>query len=368
MRFRCERDTLLESLTTTSRAASTRGGLPQSFSGIRVETKGDSVHMACSDMEVTIQTTLAVQGSSDGIGVVPGRLSVDIVRAFGEGTVAVEINDDEATFSCGRSQFNVKLLPVEDFPNLPHHSGEGVTVPARELGEALLQVVRAASNDESKPLLTGVLMAAEKNGLRVVATDSYRLAIRDLPGANVLKEGTTVLVPARALGELQRVLSSATDGQSVNMVLGTSEVAFEIGSVVLTARLLSGKFPNYEQLIPPSYPNQLVVSKAVLLDAVKRMKLLIKDNTTPVRMSQREDEVVLSVIMPEIGQAREDIDAKYSGSESAVAFNPNYLSEGVEAVSSDEVILETIDSTKPATIRPITGDDFRYLLMPVRVS
>jgi len=265
-----------------------------------------------------------------------------------------------------------------------------VTLPAAGLADALRQVVRAASSEDSRPILTGVLMAAEAGGLRLVATDSYRLAVRDLPGAGVLREGQKVLVPSRALGELQRLIGSggaagsstspppagdeAEDGKgdvpqgAVTLRLGDHDATFELGRVRLTTRLIEGEFPNYRQLIPSDYPNNLVVGREDLLDAVRRVKLLARDATTPVRIALRSDGIELTVITQDWGQATEEVDAKYEGAEMTVAFNPNYLIDGVEAVTSDEVRLETLDALKPATIKPTEGSGYLYLLMPVRVS
>jgi DNA polymerase-3 subunit beta len=244
--------------------------------------------------------------------------------------------------------------------------------------------VRAASSEDTRPILTGVLMAAEGSGLRLVATDSYRLAVRDLPGAGVLPEGQKVLVPSRALSELQRLLgsSSATTAPTttehsegngaaspaVTLRLGDHDATFELGHVRLTTRLIEGEFPNYRQLIPSDYPNRLVVAREALLDAVRRVKLLVRDPTTPVRIALRPDGIELTVITQDWGQATEDVDAKYEGAEMTVAFNPNYLIDGVEAVTGDEIQLETLDALKPATIRPTEGSEYLYLLMPVRVS
>jgi len=265
-------------------------------------------------------------------------------------------------------------------------SGDAVQLPATGLAEALRQVVRAASSEDSRPILTGVLMAAEAGGLRLVATDSYRLAVRDLPGVGVLREDQRVLVPSRALAELQRLLSGAakaasppagTDGANgteapaapaVVLRLGEHDATFELGSVRLTTRLIEGDFPNYRQLIPRDYPNSLIVGRDALLDAVRRVKLMVRDPNTPVRIAMRSDGIELTVITQDWGQATEEVDAKYEGAEMVVAFNPNYLIEGVEAVTSDEVQLETLDALKPATLKPTEGSDYLYLLMPVRVS
>ncbi|HZN13656.1 MAG TPA: DNA polymerase III subunit beta [Acidimicrobiales bacterium] len=367
MKFRCERDTLAETLAIAGRAVSARGGALPILAGVRLEVAGETLRVAGTDLDLTIQATTTVAGTEDGVCVVPARLVVDIVRALEPGAVVIEADGDEARIASGRSQFAVRSLPADDFPRLPSaQDGGAVTLPAADLSEALRQVVRAASADDARPVLTGVLVAAEEGGLRLVATDSYRLAVRDLPGAHVLREGQKVLVPSRALAELQRLLSGA---EEVTLRLGEHDVTFEVGTTRLTTRLIEGEFPNYRQLIPASYPNRLIISKDALLDAVKRVKLLVRDQTTPVRLAMRADGVELTVTNPEEGKATEDVDAKYEGTEMTVAFNPAYLSDGVEAITGDEVLLETLDALKPATLRATEASgEYLYLLMPVRVS
>jgi DNA polymerase-3 subunit beta len=176
-------------------------------------------------------------------------------------------------------------------------------------------------------------------------------------------------VPARALGELARVVGGAT---TVTLRLGADQATFEVGNTRLTTRLIEGEFPNYRQLIPSAYPNRLTVAKEPMIDAVRRVKLLARE-ATPVRLALRADGVQLTAITQDVGQAREDVDAKYEGSEMTVAFNPDFLLEGIEATPGDEVVLETLDALKPATLKPTAlnpdgGTDFLYLLMPVRVS
>jgi len=364
VKFRSERDVLVEALATCSRAAATRSGALPALSGIRLETAGDTLRLAASDLDLTVQVGMGVGGAADGVCVVPARLTTDIVRALDSGAVVFSAEENEAQISSGRSQFNVRLLPAEEFLRLPEPAAEAVTLEAAEFVEALQQVVRAASHDDARPILTGVLMAAEAGGLRLVATDSYRLAMRDLPGASLLAEGQHVLVPGRALGELARVLAGAKE---VTLRLAADEAGFEVGSTRLTTRLIDGQFPNYQQLIPSGYPNRLVVSKDALLDAVRRVKLLARE-ATPIRVALRADGVELTAITQDVGQAREELDAKYEGAEMTVAFNPEFLIDGAEAIPGDEVVLETLDALKPATLRPTEGSGFLYLLMPVRVS
>ena len=365
MKLRCERDVLVEALSTAGRATAGRSGALPVLSGVRLETRADTLTATGTDLDLTIATHATVTGLDDGVVVAPGRLVTDIVRALDPGAVTLEAEDDDLRIASGRSQFSVRTPPAGDFPHLPVPSGDSVTLPVEGLAEALRQVVRAASSEDTRPILTGVLMAAEEGGLRLVSTDSYRLAVRDLAGVGVLGADQKVLVPSRALNELGRLLAGAGE---VSLRLGSHDATFSTGPVSLTTRLIEGEFPNYRQLIPPSYPNRLTVGREALLEAARRVKLLARDPVTPVRIALAAEGIQLQVITPDWGQASEDVDAKYEGAEMTVAFNPQYLIDGLEAVSGDEVVLSTLDTLKPATLRAVEGDNYLYLLMPVRVS
>jgi len=373
VKFRCERDTLVDALTTAGRAVSGRSTASAALGGLRIEIRGNQLTVIGTDLDLTARVGVEAIGLDDGVCVAPARLAADIVRALEPGAVTFDGGEDEVEISAARSRFVVRTYPVEDFPVLPEPRPDQVELPAGALAEALRQVVRAASNDDARPLLTGVLVSAEGDGVRMVATDSYRLALRDVAGTSPLPEGTDqILIPARALTEVQRLLPGAgkDDGAvlAVGFSVGDLDATFSVGGVSLTTRLLDGRFPDYRQLIPPSYPNKLQVGKEALLDALRRVRLLVRDNTTPVRLSMRSGGVELTVVSQEVGHASEDIDADYDGEELTIAFNPTYLIEGVEAALGDDVIVETLDATKPATVSAPDHDDYRYLLMPVRVS
>jgi DNA polymerase III subunit beta len=363
VKFRCERDVLAEVLSTAGRAATGRAGALPVLSCVRLSLAGDQLRVTGTDLELTIDVELTVAGDGDGITVVPARLTADIVRSLSSGAITIEADGDDVHISAHRSQFHVRPQAIDDFPRHPEFASEAVTLPVESFGVALRQVARAASSDESRPLLTGVLMAAEDDGLRLVATDSYRLAVRDLPGTTVLDAGRRVLVPSRALNELARLVTSA---DQITLLLGEREVTFAVGSAQLSTRLIEGEFPNYRQLIPQHYPNRLTVDREALLDAIGRVKLLARDST-PIRLSMSVDGLELTATTQDIGQASESLDAKYEGAEMVVAFNPDYLSAGVDAVTSEEIVLETTDALKPAVLRAADTNDFVYLLMPVRV-
>lgn len=363
MKFRCERDVLVDALATAQRATSSRANLPV-LSGLRLALVGNQLRLTGSDLDLTITTEILVSGGTDGVAVLPAKIVVDIVRSLEGGAIDVEADGDEAHISGGRSNFRLHTIPADEFPNLVDPEGEQVVLQAADLSEGLKQVVRAASTDESRPILTGVLLAAEDRGLRMVSTDSYRLAVRDLPGTTALREGQTVLVPSRALNELARALHDDTD---VRLVLGERDASFQVGDLHLTTRLIEGEFPNYRGLIPTTQPNRLTVDRQALLDAVRRVRLMARENS-PVRLTMTTDLLELRAVTLDVGEASEQIDASYQGDELTVAFNPEYLVDGLEVTPGDQVSLETVDSLKPALMRPIGSEDFLYLLMPVRVS
>ncbi|MEY2436628.1 MAG: polymerase subunit beta [Acidimicrobiaceae bacterium] len=334
------------------------------LSGIRAELKGGALQLTGSDSDLTIHVSVTVNGEEDGVTVLPGRLAGEIVRALPPGAVVVVVDDEEAHITSGRSEFAIRVLPAEEYPRLSDVAGDPLTLSAGELADALRQVVPAASSDDARPILTGVLLAAEAGGLRLVATDSYRLSVRDLPGTSVLAEGQHVLVPSRALEELGRMLPGV---ETVELRLGERDASFSVGETRLTTRLIEGEFPNYRGLIPASYPNQLTVGRDALLEAIRRVKLMARE-ATPVRLVMKTDGLELVAITQDVGQAHEEIDAKYEGAELTVAFNPEYLQKGVEVAPGDEIVISTLDALKPAVLRSTENEDFLYLLMPVRVS
>jgi len=363
VKFRCEREALAEALATAGRAATGRTGALPVLSGLRLELLGNQLSVTGTDLDLTIQLSIEVGGDGDGGVVLPARLAADIVRSLGSGKVDVVAEGDDVTISNGRSNFTVRPLSFDDYPKLASPVNSSVTLPAAQFGDALRQVVRAASTDEARPILTGVMMTAEGDGLRMVATDSYRLAVRDLVGQQVLAADQKVLVPGRALNELQRLVGG---GEEVTMRLGDRDATFEVGTTRLTTRLIEGEFPNYRQLIPPSHPNTLTVEREPLLEAIRRVKILAKD-ATPVRLQMGGDTLRLTAITQDVGNASEELDATYVGTELTVAFNPDYFAAGVEACIGDSITLSTLDALKPAVVRGVGIDDYLYLLMPVRV-
>ena len=363
MKFRCEREILADALATAGRAATSRSGTLPVLSGVRLDVSDGDLTVTGTDLELTIRLSVPVHSDQDGSAVVPARLVADIVKALPAGAVEVSIADEEMSISAGRSQFSVRPLSLSDYPAQVEPDAEPVTLTTDEVGNALRQVVRAASTDDARAVLTGVLITSEEDGLKMVATDSYRLAVRNLPKSAILAPGQKVLVPGRALAELQRILSGDDE---LTVRLGAREAVFEAGGTRLTTRLIEGEYPNYRNLLPSSYPNVLTVGRDALLEALRRVKILAQDST-PVRLTLGGDTLQLTAITQDVGNAAEEIDASYDGAEMTVAFNPEYLAAGIDAIDGDEVTLATMDPMKPAVLRGVGHDEYLYLLMPVRV-
>ena len=374
MKFRTERDNLLDALVIAGRASAARMGMGVGTQSVRLAVHGDEFEVTGSDPDLVIEVAQNVSGEQDGSALVPSRLVTDIIRAFDAGTVTLDGNEQEVRITSGRAEFVVRVVTGAEITRLAPVEAKGITLPAVPFGEGLRQVVPAALSDDSRaPQLTGVLMVAVDNGLRLVATDSYRLAFRDLQGMSALEPGSEVLVPARALAEIQRLIGGENEHERDETLIfhhTDLDAVFEVHGTRLTTRLLKGPFPDYQRLLPPSYPNTFHVAREELGAALRRVRLMVrdaKDVATPVRISFENDGANLTVLTAESGRAAERVDGQFTGEELVVAFNPNYLLDGIEAIRAETVILEVIDSSKPATVRGEGEDDYRYLLMPVRV-
>jgi DNA polymerase-3 subunit beta len=367
VKLHCERDVILEALASAGRAVSRQSAMPPV---LRIHLEGDSLVVSGTDQELTISAIATVNGTSGGTVVAPAQLVTEVVRAFDPGAVTMELSDDEHELhvSSGRSSFVLRTYDVEEFPRLPAPVGEEVRVESSGFAEALRQVTRAASKQEERGILTGVLMEARGDGLRLVATDSYRLAMRDLPGVGVLASGERVVVPSRSLAELARLLSRYP-GDLV-LRLSAQAATFVVGPVTLSTRLILGQFPDYEKLIPQNLPGTLVVGREALIDALRRVRVLVpsdrRDNT-PVRIPLQAERLEVSVTTADLGSAVEEVDAKYDGPEMLIAFNPDLLADGLDAVGSEEVHLAVENPHRPAVLSGSEADHYTYLLMPMRV-
>ena len=362
MKFRCDRDALSEALQTVQRAVSARPGIP-ALTGVLLEAAAEgTLTLTTTDLEVSARLSTEVQVTEEGTVLVPARLLADTVKSLSDAPVEVEADQSQARIRCAAYEGSLRLLPVEDFPALQPPSGTRIVAEAPRFAEAVGQVARAASRDEARPVLTGVLLEVSREGVTLVATDSYRLAVRDLV-ATAAGEAKAI-VPERALSEAGRAAQAIEKGE-VETFVDESQVSFQTGALTLTSRLIEGEFPNYRQLLPEKYESRLTVSRQQLIDAVRRVGLLARENS-PVRLEFNALGVKLSSSSPDVGQAVEAVEARYEGEDVTAAFNPGYLADGLAAATGESVRLEVRDGLKPGVVRG-ESDEFTYLVMPVRL-
>jgi DNA polymerase-3 subunit beta len=311
---------------------------------------------------MTVRTTTEVEVLEEGAVVIPARLASDAIRKMPAGAVTLTSSDGEVEIMGAGPRFSLRELPVDEFPHLAEVDFDGaVSADGDELVAAIAQATVGASTDSARPILTGVLFETDEEGVRLVATDSYRLAVRKLPGVALQDSG---LVPARGLRELGRTVGAT----KMEFSMKQREAVFGSDRGSLTLRLIEGTFPNYRQLLPESYPNRVVVTKEGLLDALGRASLVAEDHI-PVRLRLMAGGVEVTVTRQDVGGETEHIPGDYEGEseEVMIAFNPRYLTEGVSAIEADEVQIEVTDGLKPSVIRGVDDERFTYLLMPVRI-
>lgn len=360
MRIRAERDDLADVFARANRAVGTRTALPV-LQGLLCEVSGNTLRVTGTDLDVTVKTSAEVDVIEEGRAVIPGRLLAEAVRKMPPGDVTIGVTETEIEIQGNGPRFNLRPLNADDFPTQEDLITDGVEIDGEKLAEAIGQVTIAASGDGARPILTGVLFEGTETGLRMVATDSYRLAKREVPGLGVEGSG---LVPARGLRELPRTIGSA----KVTAQMREREAVFSSDKGVLRLRLIDGNFPKYQSLLPESYPNQMVIDKYELLDALGRVTLVAEDHI-PVRLKLLEGGVEVTVTRQDVGGESEHIAGEFSGSDEdvTIAFNPRYLQDGVGAIPGDKIRIRVIDAFKPSVVDSGSDEEYLYLLMPVRV-
>jgi DNA polymerase III subunit beta len=366
MKINATRQALLDALLVVSRAVSARAAL-QALSGILI-TADDTARLRATDMELGLDVGLDAEIEGSGAVVLPGRLLVEVVRSLPDGPVTLALREAErdVEITAGSSRFHLRTLPADDFPRFPEPEGDPIELPAAALQETINRVARAASRDEARPVLTGVLVTTEGDQLTMVATDSYRLAVKRTKLEAPVDNGLEANVPARALRELARLIDAVGD-EALRVWLTRNQALFRVGTVSLSSRLIDGQFPNHRQLLPESFEHEVKLPRSELLEVTRRVSQLAQRNAA-LRLSFSEGELVVSAETPDLGDAREGLPAPYTGELLEIGFNPEFVRDGLESIDADEVVLKLISPLRPGLLEPAGSDDFSYLVMPIRLN
>jgi DNA polymerase-3 subunit beta len=357
----CSRDELTRALGIVSRGVSTRTTV-QILAGILLQASGEKLDLAATDMELSLRTSLEAQIEAEGSVVVPGRLLLELARLLPGEEVSIEHKLEEAAVEVrsGSATYRLHTYNAEDFPRLPDAAAADRHEVDREmLLETVARVSRSASRDESRPVLTGVLMRFEPGKLVMAATDSYRLSVKETATEGSVPE-LEAIVPARALGELVRI---AQAGEGIELGVHENQVVFSTGDALLTTRRIDGQFPNYRQLVPEAFDHELTLPRDELLDVVRRVAVMAQRNS-PLRLRFAEGELMVSAQTQDVGEARESLPVSFAGEPLEIGFNAEFLRDGVESVSGEQLRLKLISPLRPAVLQG-DDDDFLYLIMPI---
>ena len=364
LKLTCARDELVAKVAIVSRAVSSRTAV-QILAGILLRAEGGELQLAATDMELSLRTSLGASIDEEGSAVVPGRLLLDLARLLPADDVQIthRPQDGSVEIVCGTASYRLHTYAAEDFPRLPDvETASTFSVDSDVLLHTVAQVSRAASRDESRPVLTGILARFEPDRLVMAATDGYRLSVKE-----TALEGNTqeleAIIPARALAELGRV---AADTGELELGVHENQVVFRTADIVLTTRRIDGQFPNYKQLLPEAFEHIVTLPRSELLDVVRRVSVMAQRNT-PLRLRFAEGELRVSAQTQDVGEASESLPAAWEGDAMEIGFNAEFLREGLESVESDDLRLKLISPLRPGLLQG-EGAEFSYLIMPIRLA
>lgn len=377
MRAVCNTETFSKKLALVSRGVSARSTI-QLLGGILVEVRDGVVRLSGTDMELSIQTSSPAEVEEDGRVVIPARIFNDIVRSLPKGQLSLTHDKSEGTvvLAAGSNEYKIRAYAAEDYPKLPVFDSEGAfTMSGEILVDTVEKVSRSYSRDETRPVLTGILISFEDSRVRMVTTDSYRLSIKETELATTFDGNREAIIPARAMQEVGRIFSGA-DEEQIEVSLSENQALFKIGDVLLGTRLIDGNFPEYKRLLPTTFEREISVPREDLIGTLRRVSLFAQRQTPPVPVSLAFSEGSVEVIVrsQEIGEAHEKLPAS-SEDDFSISFNPGYLLDGVSAVDSKNVLFKLNEALKPGLIVPGPNDgngggeeepDFLYLIMPMR--
>ena len=366
MKFSINQSELQNALSVVLKGIATRSTLPI-LSGIYLDAHDDTLTLQATDLELSIQYSVSALIEETGKAVVPGKLFSDIVKNLPDAAVHVEAEDDSAVITCDTASFSIKTLDAEDFPGFPHVDvQQEIAIPFAQFASMVKRVARTVSKDESRAILTGVLITLEDSMLKMVATDSYRLAITETQLEDSAAEEFQAVISGSFL---QEIASLPRSDEDLKLALAENQIVVTYHDTVFINRRLEGNFPNYRQLLPDSYVTRVSMDVGHLIAGVKRTSLL-GQTSSPVRrdINIASQTAQLSAVAQDVGSAQETLSCEGEGEDVEIAFNYAYVLDGLSSVNTDNVYLEVQSSLKPGIFKSAEGENFLYLVMPVRIS
>lgn len=365
MQFSINKGELLNALNVVSKGVSAHTTLPV-LAGVKISAYDANLTLETTDLQRSIRYTVAALVEEEGTTVIPQRLLQDIVKNLPDAAVTIYVGEGDATLSCESSSFTIKTLEVADFPEFPSVDVDNrVSVPFSSFSAMAKRVAKTVSRDQTRPVLTGVLMTTTPQGMRLVSTDSYRLAVGDIDfeGSD---EGFEAIVSGAFL---QEVASLPASGETIEICLSESQIVFNYQNTVLINRRIEGRFPNYKQLIPDTYATRACFATQDLVTSVRRVGL-ISGSSADIRFDINADanNARITASSQDVGSAEETVACMVEGENQLIALNHQYVLDGLSSITTDQVYLEVQSSRRPGIFKAATGEKFLYLLMPVRIA
>lgn len=364
MKITCPKERLQEAISEVQGAVSPKTTLPI-LSNVLLEADEQSLTLTTTDLDIGIQYTIPVEVAEPGSTTLPARRLFGIVKELPVGNINLNVDSTHvAVITCGNACFKIVGLSREEFPKLPEFpEAKALKLPQVLLKEMINKTSYAISHDESRYVLNGLYLLLKSNKATMVATDGRRLAFVekriDLPKGMEIE----TIIPSKTVSELEKLLE---DDGSVEIILAKNQIAFKIPNCMLVSRLIEGRFPNYKQVIPEGLEQKIALPREELLSAVRRSALVTSDRSNSIRLNFVPKQLIITANTPDVGESRESLDIPYKGKEVDIAFNPNFMMDGLRSIDSEEIFLEVTDGANPGIIR--TGPEFLYVIMPMRLT
>jgi len=367
MKLSCTQEKLNKGLNIVSRIVSPRGTLPV-LNNILLQTDKGRLRISATDLEIGINTWIGAKVENDGAITIPSRLITDFVSTNNDEAINMELKETTLNLKSDKYKANIKGIESSEFPLIPEVKKDSLAeIKSNDLKEAVNQVVFASAIDETRPVLTGILLNIQNNILKLVATDSYRLAEKTIILEHKVKEEINVIIPNRTMNELGRILSD--DNEKVELKIGENQIHFSLGDTQIISRLIEGSFPDYKQIIPKKSETKIVLNVADFTNAIKMASFFARESANNIKLkTSGVTKIEVLAVSPQIGDNISTLDAKIEGKEVEIAFNAKFVLDVLNTIKEEEIILETIDKSSPGVIRPVKEKNYLYLIMPLRVE
>lgn len=370
MKIICSQAELLKGVQSVQAIISNRVSLPV-LANILLETQKDNLKLAATDLEVGIKTEIPVEIIKEGSITIPAKMLFDIVRELPAQDIQIEVTPEyKVILSCGKIVFKIMGLPKDEFPIIPDFKEENAfDISTTILKNMVQKTIFAISNDETRYVLTGVLLQTSNNAIEMVATDGRRLAyINGGKTGKSIKNKLDVVIPSKALREINRLIGEKEDGKNmVKIELTENQISYKFGSTILVSRLIEGKFPNYKQVIPKEHSTELVLDTAKFLSAIKRVSLLAPEKAESIKLELANNKAIISSMAQGLGEAQEEMEIEYKGNKFEAAYNPKYLIDVLKNITTANIIIELSNPMSPGVIRPQSDEEYLYVIMPMRL-